>query len=429
MRYLKPFVALLLSSGCLRAQSTPPAPARAASDSNPMDSIRRLPGYRPAHDTLPLLSDARIATLPAAERAAWTAYVERSRATRARDTAAMNAELRAAGAAKMTRAAYAHDFSVEKWMTPQWFAGDSARAMGESILSYQAPNGGWSKHVDFTKGLRARGQSYFGESTEWSWISTIDNASTTSEMEFLALLDAVRPDPRYRQAFLRGLSYLAEAQLPTGCWPQVYPLMGSYHDAATFNDDATVHVLELMRDVASGETAPFVPADERARADSALSRGVECLVNSQYVFGGQRQAWGQQHDPVTLQPVAARSYELESQTPQESANILRFLMSLRAPGPRVVTAVHAGAAWLKKTQLHGYSYRFDTGLRAEPGAGPLWARLTELGTDRPIFSNRDGVKLYDWSQLTDRRTGYGWYTYAPANALKRYDSWSRKHPK
>ena len=58
----------------------------------------------------------------------------------------------------------------------------------------------------------------------------------------------------------------------------------------------------------------------------------------------------------------------------------------------------------------------------------MWARLAELGTDRPIFSNRDGVKLYDWNQLTDRRSGYAWYSYEPASALRRYERWARTHP-
>ena len=408
-RYVALGMALAAAVACAKAQA--PAAAGAAP-------------ARPA----PLLGAERLAALPAAERAAWTTYVERSRAARARDTAAMNAELRAVGAAKMTRAPYGREFSVKSSMTALWFAGDSARAIGESILSFQAPNGGWSKHVDFTKGPRAPGQSYFGESDEWSWISTFDNASTTSQMEFLARLEGARPDSRYREAFLRGLRYLGDAQFPTGCWPQVYPLMGSYHDAATFNDDATANILELLRDVASGAYA-FVPAAERARADSVMARGVACVVSSQYVAEGRRQGWGQQHDPITLQPVPARSYELASLTPQESANLLRALMNLKAPDARVVAAVHDGIAWLRKNEIHGYSYHFETGLRAEPGAGPLWARMTELGTGRPIFSNRDGVKLYDWNQLTDRRQGYGWYTYAPVSALRKYESWSRKYPK
>jgi PelA/Pel-15E family pectate lyase len=44
-------------------------------------------------------------------------------------------------------------------------------------------------------------------------------------------------------------------------------------------------------------------------------------------------------------------------------------------------------------------------------------------TDRPIFANRDGVKLYDWNQLTDRRTGYAWFGTEPGSALKKYDKW------
>ena len=49
------------------------------------------------------------------------------------------------------------------------------------------------------------------------------------------------------------------------------------------------------------------------------------------------------------------------------------------------------------------------GFRAQAGAGQLWARIAEIGTNRPIFANRDGVKLYDFDQLTDRRTGYSWF--------------------
>ena len=33
------------------------------------------------------------------------------------------------------------------------------------------------------------------------------------------------------------------------------------------------------------------------------------------------------------------------------------------------------------------------------------------------MANRDGVKLYDWNKLTDRRSGYGWYTTKPAATL------------
>ena len=48
---------------------------------------------------------------------------------------------------------------------------------------------------------------------------------------------------------------------------------------------------------------------------------------------------------------------------------------------------------------------------------------------RALMANRDGVKLYDWNSLTDRRSGYSWYTVAPAHTLATFEQWSRSHPR
>jgi PelA/Pel-15E family pectate lyase len=57
------------------------------------------------------------------------------------------------------------------------------------------------------------------------------------------------------------------------------------------------------------------------------------------------------------------------------------------------------AEWLKAVKLEGYTYDFETGRHEVPGAGPIWARMYEIGTNRPIFSDRNGIKLYDWNGL------------------------------
>lgn len=400
----------------------------AAQTPNPMDSIAKLPGYRSAHDTTPLLPSTRIAALPPAQRRAWEAYLARSAALHTADTLAMRRELRALGRTTMTRAPYAHDFSVRSFMTPAWFASDTARRLADAILSYQAPNGGWSKHVDFAQGPRPAGGSYFAESNRWEWISTIDNDQTTSQLQFLARANAARPDARYRAAFVRGVNYLLDAQYPNGCWPQVYPLEASYHDAATFNDDATLDVLRLFRDLERG-AYPFVPRALAARAHAAEQRGIACVLDAQAVVSGVRTAWPQQSDPITLAPTSARSYELTSIASRESAHLLDFLMSVPAPGARLVDAVHDAAAWLEQVPVHGVRYDTAGGLRVDPRAGPVWARMYEIGTNRPIFSNRDGIRRYDWNQLTDRRHGYGWYDYAPDSTLARYARWRVTHPR
>ncbi len=399
---------------------------------NPTDSIRQLATYRPAHDTVTLLAPSRIARYASAQRGEWAAYIARSQAMHARDTASMNAELRAVGRDTMSRAPYTHDFDVKPWMTRAWFATDSARRMAENILTYQAPNGGWSKHVDFTVGPRQRAQSYYAEHNAWSWISTFDNSSTTEEIRFLALADRARPDAResarYRTAALRGLEYVLAAQMPNGCWPQSYPLEGSYHDAATFNDGVMVNALELLDSTAAGAYA-FVPAPLRDRARAASARGLECVLRAQTVVNGKRTVWGQQHDPLTHAPTSARSYELTSLTGSESVGVVDYLMRLPTPSARAIAAVHDAATWYRATVIHDHVYDATQTYREQRGAAPLWARLYEIGTNRPIFSNRDGVLLYDWDKLTDRRRGYGWFTTAPAAMLQRYDVWAQSHPR
>jgi PelA/Pel-15E family pectate lyase len=246
-------------------------------------------------------------------------------------------------------------------------------------------------------------------------------------MLFLVARDSVAPDPRYKEAYRRSLRYILSAQFPNGCWPQVWPLAGGYHDAATFNDDVVTKILTILEDAAGGRPA-FLTSAERDLARAAVERALDCVVAAQVVVDGKLTAWGQQHDPLTLQPVAARSYELVSLTAQESANLMRVLIKHRPQSPRLATAIHAAATWLKATPIYGYTYDFQAGRKDAPGEGPLWARMYEIGTNRPIFSDRNGIKLYDWNLLKDRRTGYAWYTYAPVLALRQYENWARRNP-
>lgn len=394
---------------------------------NPMDSIRKLPGYRPTHDTASLLTPARIAKYAPKLKSEWMAYLQRSREQYARDTAAMGRELRTVGLTAMTRGPYTHDFSVKPEMTAAWFASDSAQRMASIILSFQAPNGGWSKHIDFTKHPRQPGESYFTESADWEWISTIDNDQTTEEIHFLALADRAHADPRYERAIVRGIDYLLESQYPNGCFPQVYPLEGSYHDAATFNDNATVNVLRVLREDSVGQF-PYSPATQRRRAAHAVEKGIGCILDAQTRVGGKLAAWGQQHDPLTLEPTSARSYELTSLAALESAEIVDLLMTIASPSDRVVKTIYAATDWLQSVPISGYSYEHYE-LKKQSGAGPLWGRLYEIGSNRIIMANRDGIKLYDWNKLTDRRSGYGWYTTKPAETLAGFKTWSRSHPR
>jgi PelA/Pel-15E family pectate lyase len=391
------------------------APARV-----PTDSIATLPGHGRELDTSTLLSEARLSRLTPAARAAWMRYRARSRELSVRDHAAVNAELASAGLGALRRAAWTHDFEGMASMPWSWFLTDTARRVGESILSFQTPSGGWSKHVDFRAGVRLPGVGYNGETADWHFVPTIDNGSTTEELRFLSRADSVHHDQRYADAFARGVRYLLAAQMPNGCWPQVFPLEGGYHDAATFNDDAIVHAAALLREVGAGTHALADTSLRRASA-AAVRRAVGCMLDAQVLIAGRRTVWGQQHDPLTLRPIRGRSYELAALTGDESAAIATFLLEEPAPTARVTAAVNAAAAWFRANAISGLSYSHYE-LRRVPDAAPLWGRMVEMNSGKPIFANRDGIMLYDYDKLTDRRTGYRWFTAAPRAFLRSYDS-------
>ncbi len=108
-------------------------------------------------------------------------------------------------------------------------------------------------------------------------------------------------------AFRKGLKYILDAQLPCGGWPQVYPLEGGYHDNITFNDDVQVHILELLLLIKNEpKRFTYLSPEEREAAVQALARGIQCVLDTQYMQNGQRTAWCAQHDALTLKPAAAR---------------------------------------------------------------------------------------------------------------------------
>jgi PelA/Pel-15E family pectate lyase len=197
---------------------------------------------------------------------------------------------------------------------------------------------------------------------------------------------------------------------------------GLYHDAITINDGAMLHAIEILRDVA--DRAPdysYLPRRLARRAEPAAARGIECLLNLQISEHGVKTAWAQQYDALTLEPTSARNYEMPALTSDESVPVVEFFMSLPNPTPAEVAAVRDAAAWLKKVEIFGYRYgsgnffadrRGPVGrkLVAAAGAGPIWARYYQIGTDKPIFGDRDKTIHDDVNELSrEGRNGYAWF--------------------
>jgi PelA/Pel-15E family pectate lyase len=270
----------------------------------------------------------------------------------------------------------------------------------------------------------------------WSYVGTFDNDATTTELRFLAKVIAADParSAEYRAAFARGLHYIFAAQFPNGGWPQVWPLQGGYHDAVTLNDDAMLHIIEFLQEVAAGENDfAFVSPEVRVQAKAGRKGGLDCLLASQIVVNGRRTVWCQQHDALTLQPASARNYEMPAACSSESAMIVLYLMSLPDPTAAEVAAVHAAAAWFEKTKIEGKAFRAvgrdGRQLVVAPGAGPIWARYYAIGTDQPVFGDRDKSIHDDVNEISrERRNGYGWFRDTPKRVLEHYAKWAKRHP-
>jgi len=314
-----------------------------------------------------------------------------------------------------------------------WYASAEARAIADAVLQYQSPQGAWPKNTDLAAPPRTPQDV---PQPADGLTNTIDNGATTMPMQFLALVNQRVGEPRYRAAFERGLEYLLQAQFPNGGWPQFYPLRDGYYSRITFNDNAMVNVLELLKGVAAG-TPPyaFVGVDRRRQAGTAVDRGVDVILRTQLRQNGRLTAWCAQYDEKTLAPAWARNYEPPSLSGSETVGIVRFLMGIENPSPAVVAAVDGAVAWLESVKVRGKRVveRTDAEGRDrrvvdDPAAEPLWARFYDLETNRPIFLGRDRVVRADFNEIErERRAGYAYYGTWPARLLaEEYPRW-RQH--
>jgi pectinesterase len=319
----------------------------------------------------------------------------------------------------------------------KWLASDEAAAIAENVLLYQRNIGGWPKNIQMQNPLSEAEKQKLKALKTSPKDCTTDNGSTCQEMLFLSKVYKHHPEERYKDAFLKGLDYLLEAQYKNGGWPQYYPLKKGYYTHITYNDDSMVNILELLKEIKdkSGVYSISPCAKTEKKVEAAFNNGIDCILKTQYRQNGELTAWCAQHDAVTLLPAQARAYELPSLSGKESAKITLLLMSVENPSKEIVTAVDAALRWFEKTKITGIKIESvptgdgkpDKVVVQSPDAEPLWARFMELDNNRPFFCDRDGVKKYSLAEIgLERRSGYAWYTNEPKEVLKKYPKWKSK---
>lgn len=302
-----------------------------------------------------------------------------------------------------------------------------------SILSFQMPSGGWYKALPRNI-IRQSGYAY---SPEGSLEATIDNDATYQELRFLSLEYAKAPNeyqPQIKNALEKGAKFLIKSQYPNGGFPQMYPLRGWYHDAATLNDDAMLNNIKILGDIADGKDGfAQISTETRTQAKTAKQKAITLLLKLQVSVNGKKTIWAQQYDPLKLIPCSARNFEMTALSSSESANILLYLMQIPTPSQEIKDAIVNGVKYLDDNKIENKKWEKSnlTGnkeLIDSQNSKPLLARYYDITTNQPLFGDRDKTihdNIYDIS--LERRNGYSWYNTSYSNVKKAYDVWIKQN--
>jgi hypothetical protein len=316
---------------------------------------------------------------------------------------------------------------------------DAAKAAAEALAVGQLESGGWDYVVEFDPKLSRNwyhrsdiGKISAEDAAKRKNISTYDDDNTQSAIRLLlAVADASKGsndprDVRIREARDYALKKLLAAQRPNGGWPQrwdgkpinpaEYPVQPArfpkdypreypkvnYMGHYTLNDnthrDCVMTLLEAGKRLGKPEYR------------AAALKGADFLLLAQ--LPEPQPAWAQQYNPQ-LEPAWARAFEPPSVCSNESVGVMRLLIDLyvETGNEKYLEPLPRAIAWFKRSEI----------------APNTWARMYELGTNKPVYGDRDGKIYYRVEDLSEeRRTGYSWKgNYGVAEVIAHYEEVKR----
>ena len=314
--------------------------------------------------------------------------------------------------------------------------------IADNILLYQRNNGGWPKNYDMQAILTPEQVDSLLKTKDMTH-TTFDNSTSYTHIQYLAQAFTLTKIEKYRDACLKGICFVLEAQFANGGWPQYFPLEDNYSRRITFNDGAYIGIMKLLRKIVDEDPDfAFVGNDFRNEVKLAYEKGLECILKLQIIDNGKLTVWCQQHNEIDLSPAWARAYEPPSICNGESASVVLFLMSIDKPDLKIIESVQSAVKWFQDSKINHTriktiqappeksQWRTSTSDRVvviDSLAPPIWTRYYELGTERPLFCDRNSKFLYSMAEVSrERRSGYGWYSYAPQQVLAKYPDWQKK---
>jgi hypothetical protein len=315
---------------------------------------------------------------------------------------------------------------------------EAAQAAAMALVRGQLESGGWDYRIDFDPRQMARsyrradvGTVAPAEAQKRRNTSTFDDDNTQSAIRFLmAFVQAAgqRDDVQLREireAMEYALRKMAEAQYPNGAWPQRYAAPAdparhpvrparipeqyprehpktSYAGHYTLNDHTQRDCILTMLDAWRRFGRPEHLACAR--------RGGDFLILAQ--LPAPQSSWAQQYN-TAMEPAWARAFEPPAVCSAESVGVIRTLIELyvETGDEKYLAPIPPAIDWFRRSEIR-------------PG---VWARLYELGTNRPIYGDRDGLIHYTLEELSEeRRTGYSWQAgYGVQAVIAQYEQLRR----
>lgn len=268
----------------------------------------------------------------------------------------------------------------------------AAADAGKALAWGQRRAGGWDHRADLShlrpnarKVMRRRGRC------------TFDDNITQGALGFLMRLDEAVDSAWLTESVELGLKHMLRAQFKNGAWPQWHPLRGGYHDYYTFNDNAINDCIRVMLEAHK--------AYGRKEHLGSARRGGDFIILSQ--LPAPQAGWAQQysHD---VKPAWARAFEPPAVCTAVTSRNIRTLVDLYlyTKGAKYLKPVPAAIKWLERSKI----------------GDNLWARFYEVGTNKPIYGDRDRKIHYALEEVSkERRTGYSWQSgYGVAGAVRYY---------
>lgn len=248
----------------------------------------------------------------------------------------------------------------------------AAEEAANALILGQNELGGWVHKIYFDRPTRKK--------------VSFDDNQTQSAISFLMELDQEIARPTLTEAVKKALDMMLESQLDNGGWPHQYPWQGNYHDYATFNDQGINDCIRVM-----------IEADsyyKKEDINKSLHKVGRFLMISQ--LPPPQPGWAQQYNEF-LQPAWARTFEPPSVCPYASVNNINSLIDLYEHTGRrnYLEPIPDAIKWLKESRL----------------PNGKWGRFLELGTNKPLYYDRDRIRVESMDELSlERSSGYGYET-------------------